>query len=76
MKQQEIKSKVGNEIKAYLKLNGVSIKSVVEQINFIEGTDHTTNNLQGKLSRGTISLVEATQIADIIGYRLEWVKND
>ncbi len=74
MTQKEIKEKVGNYIKSVLKLEGVPIKSLVEKINNIENTEYTTNNLQGKLSRGTISYSEVIQIADIIGYKIEWVK--
>ncbi len=74
MTQKEIKGKVGNYIKSVLKLEGIPIKSLVEKINSIENTEYTTNNLQGKLSRGTISYSEVIQIADIIGYKIEWIK--
>ncbi len=74
MKQEEIKTTLGNQLKAMLKLNGISITNLNKEINAIENTDYSVSNLQAKLTRGTISHSEVLQIADIIGYRLEWIK--
>ena len=38
--------------------------------------DHktTTQNISNKLSRGTIKYSAIKEIADIIGYKIKWVK--
>ncbi len=74
MKQNDIKKIIGNKIKGMIVTEGSNLTKTNELINQREGTNHTVHNLQGKLSRGTISHAEVIQIADIIGYKIEWVK--
>ncbi|MBM7869250.1 hypothetical protein JOC70_000719 [Clostridium pascui] len=39
-------------------------------------TNTTPQNLSNKSSRGAIKYDECKQLAEIIGYRIEWIKKD
>lgn len=71
---------IRNEIKAYIAKSGWTITDIVKEINKRnvdnpEYKETTSQNLSNKLSRGTIKYSEAKEIADIIGYKIEWTKN-
>lgn len=69
---------IKNEIKSYIVASGWSIKKLVERINENK-PDHektTSQNLSNKLSRGTIKYSEVKEIAEIIGYKIKWEKED
>ncbi|MBU3098717.1 MULTISPECIES: LLM class flavin-dependent oxidoreductase [Clostridium] len=70
---------IRNEIKAYIALSGWTISDIVREINnrHITEADYketTPQNLSNKLSRGTIKYSESKEIANIIGYKIDWVK--
>ena len=67
---------IKNEIKSYIALSGWTLTNIAKAINEKYGTDTTTQNLSNKLSRGTIKYAECKQIAEIIGYKIEWTKKD
>lgn len=67
---------VKNEIKSYIALSGWTLTDIVKAMNEKYGTDTTTQNLSNKLTRGTIKYSECKQIAEIIGYEIEWNKKD
>ncbi|WP_206154976.1 DUF6471 domain-containing protein [Clostridium muellerianum] len=67
---------IKNEIKSYLALSGWTLTDIVKAMNEKYGTDTTTQNLSNKLSRGTIKYIECKQIAEIIGYKIEWNKKE
>lgn len=62
------------EIKSLIIKSGLTIKEVVRRRNEKYLYTSTVDNFSHKLSRGTLRLKEAEEIADIIGYRIEWVK--
>lgn len=65
---------IKNEIKSYLALSGWTLTDIAKALNEKYGTDTTTQNLSNKLTRGTIKYSECKQIAEIIGYKIEWSK--
>lgn len=67
---------IRNEVKSKLAESGYSLTYVVEQMNKNRDEEHktTTQNISNKLSRGTIKYSEIKEIADIIGYKIKWVK--
>ena len=71
-------NKTHNEIKGYLALNGWKFKEVINEMNRrrkIENKEITTeSNILNKIRRETIKYTEVKEIADIIGYELEWKK--
>lgn len=67
---------IRNEVKSKLAESGYSLTYVVEQMNKNRDEEHktTTQNISNKLSRGTIKYSEIKEIADIIGYKIKWIK--
>lgn len=67
---------IRNEIKSYIAASGWTITDIVKALNEKYDTNTTPQNLSNKLSRGTIKYDECKQIAEIIGYKIEWTKKD
>lgn len=67
---------IRNEVKSKLAESGYSLTYVVEQMNKSRDEEHktTTQNISNKLTRGTIKYSEIKEIANIIGYKIKWVK--
>jgi len=67
---------IRNEVKSKLAESGYSLTYVVEKMNKNRDEEHqtTTQNISNKLTRGTIKYSEIKEIADIIGYKIKWVK--
>lgn len=72
--RNEIKSDIRNEIKSYIVKSGWTITNIVHALNEKHNTNDTSQNLSNKLSRGTIKYSEAKQIAEIIGFKIEWTQ--
>jgi len=68
--------KVRNEIKSYIAKSGWKLTDIVKEFNENRPADEQTTpqNISNKLTRGTIKYSEVKEIADIMGYRIEWVK--
>lgn len=75
MNEEEINN-IRNEVKSKLAESGYSLTYVVEQMNKKRDEEHktTTQNISNKLTRGTIKYSEIKEIADIIGYKIKWIK--
>lgn len=75
MNEEEMNN-IRNEVKSKLAESGYSLTYVVEQMNKNRDEEHktTTQNISNKLTRGTIKYSEIREIADIIGYKIKWVK--
>lgn len=75
MNEEEMNT-IRNEVKSKLAESGYSLTYVVEQMNKSRDEEHktTTQNISNKLTRGTIKYSEIREIADIIGYKIKWVK--
>ncbi|WP_341455979.1 MULTISPECIES: LLM class flavin-dependent oxidoreductase [Oscillospiraceae] len=52
------------------------MSEVVRRINEQYGRQDSVANLSNKLTRGTLKYREAQEIAEVIGYRIEWVRKD
>ena len=55
-------------LKGKLAENGISLRKFAEQMNT------SPENLHQKIKRGSITYDYAQEIADILGYDIEWVK--
>ncbi len=69
---------IRNEVKSYIAQSGYTLTYIVEQMNKCRDEQHktTTQNISNKLSRGTIKYSEIKEIADIIGYKIKWTKEE
>lgn len=67
-------SKIRNQVKSTLALQGWTLTRVVRKINeqHPESRKTTVQNISNKLSRGTIKYSEILEIAEIIGIDISW----
>ena len=67
---------IRNEIKSYIAASGWSLVDIVAKINESrsESEQTTPQNISNKLTRGTIKYSEVKEIAEIIGFKIAWVK--
>lgn len=65
---------IKNEIKSYIAKSGWTLTAIVKEMNKSrpESEQTTTQNISNKLSRGTIKYSECKEIAEIIGFSIEW----
>lgn len=62
------------EIKSIIIKSGWTMSKIVNELNTKHLEKKTTiQNLSNKLSRGTLRYSEAQEIAEIIGYTIEWI---
>lgn len=66
---------IRNEIKSYIAATGWTLVDIVAEMNKhrIDAEKTTPQNISNKLTRGTIKYAEVKEIADIIGYKIEWI---
>jgi hypothetical protein len=64
------------DIKSLIVKSGLTMNEVVNRINDKYNRQDSVSNLSNKLTRGTLRYREAEEIAEAIGYRIEWIKND
>ncbi|OOM76602.1 DUF6471 domain-containing protein [Clostridium sp. BL-8] len=64
------------EIKAYIVSSGWSITDLNTELNKINGTDSSVQNLSNKIRKGSLKYSEVLQIAEIIGYDIKWIKKE
>lgn len=65
---------IKDDIKSLIIKSGWTMSDVVKALNEKYDRNDTVQNLSGKLSRGTLKYREALEIAEIIGYEIQWVK--
>jgi hypothetical protein len=67
---------IRNEIKSYIAASGWSLVDIVAKMNDSRPADEQTTpqNISNKLTRGTIKYSEVKEIAEIIGFKVVWVK--
>ncbi len=62
------------DVKSYIVKSGWNISKVQEELNRINGTNFGMQNLSKKINNETLRYTEVLQIADIIGYKIEWTE--
>ncbi|MDO5437056.1 MAG: LLM class flavin-dependent oxidoreductase [bacterium] len=68
--------KARNKIKSLIAMKCTTLTRVAQQLSEKTGKNYTFKSLTGKLQRGSLSLDEAYLIADILGYKLEFIDKD
>lgn len=67
-------NKVRKKIKAFIASNGSTLKEVVQLMNEKHPDNPiTAQNITNKLARETIKFTEAMEIAEVLGYSLEFI---
>jgi hypothetical protein len=65
---------IKNEIKSILAGSGWTMTDVVKELNNKYDRNDSVQNLSKKLTKETIRYKEIKEIADVMGYELNWVK--
>ena len=65
---------IKEDIKAYLVSSGYTITKLAEELNKRNGSDYTVQNLSNKIRKESLKYSEVLQIAEIIGYEIQWNK--
>lgn len=61
-------------IKGYLAFTGNSITSLAEKLSYKNNKEISVQSLSQKVNRGLLPYIEVQEIADLLGYDIEWVK--
>ena len=69
-----MKSDMRNEIKAYIVRQGMTMKEFVEGLSYVYGLSDSVSNPSNKLQRESLRYKEAVQLADALGYDIQWVR--
>lgn len=64
---------MSNFIKAKIIESGHTMTDVVKILNE-RGKEGSIQNLSQKLTRGSLRYDEAVEIADVLGYKIEWTR--
>ena len=67
-------SDMRNEIKAYIVRRGMTMQEVVDVLSDEYGWSDSGANLSNKLQRESLRYKEAVQLADALGYDIQWVR--
>ena len=67
-----MKSDMRNEIKAYIVRQGMTMQEVVDILADVYGWSDSVSNLSNKLQRESLRYKEAVQLADALGYVIQW----
>lgn len=67
---------VKEQIKTLLAQEGLMLKELAEIISQKTGKKCTPDSLSQKLRRGSLTYNETLLIAELLGYRIEFVKED
>lgn len=69
-----MKSNLRNEIRAYIVRRGMTMQEVVDLLSNEYGWSGSASNLSNKLQRESLRYTEAVQLADALGYNIQWVR--
>lgn len=64
---------VKEDVKAAIAKAGWTLNAVNDELNRRHNTKYTVQNLSNKLARGSLQYREAVEIAEIIGFTIEWI---
>lgn len=73
-KNLNTENRTRQKIKSFLAMNGCTLKEVVEKMNANHpDTPTTAQNITNKLARETIKFSEVVEIAELLGYSVEFI---
>ena len=64
-----------DELKGLIISQGFALSQVNDELNRRHGTNLSFQNFSNRFRKESFSYNEVSEILDIIGYRIEWVKN-
>ncbi len=72
----EEKAEIKNELRSYMAKRGVTVEELARRITEKFGRNESTQNLSQKLNRGTIIHKEVLEIAEVLGYKIQWIDTE
>lgn len=70
----EMQKRVKNEIRSYMVAQGHTFESLAKLLSEKYKRNDTAQNISNKLQRGTIKYAEVIEIAEALGYKIEFTK--
>ena len=65
---------IRNEIKSIIVREGMTLADLLDRMHRDYGWSRNVSNFTGKLTRGSLRHTEALELADALGYDIEWRK--
>ena len=69
-----MKTRTKDKLKAFIALNGIYIKDLAELMTQKCGKSYTEDSLGGKIRRESLTFKDAEIMADVLGYKLEFIR--
>ena len=69
-----MKSDLRNEIKAYIVRQGMTMQEGLNVLSYGYGWSDGVSNLSNQRQRESLRYKEAVQLADALGYDIQWVR--
>ena len=69
-----MKTNTKNEIKSRIVREGFTMEELLERLHDDYGWNRSVSNLSAKLQRDSIRYREVVELADVLGYNIEWRK--
>ena len=61
-----------NEIKGRIRMRGYTFETLAQKMTEMFNEKHTQQEINNKLSRGTIKYIDVIKIAVALGYKINW----
>lgn len=61
-----------NEIKGRIRMRGYTYETLAQKMTEMFNEKHTQQEINNKLSRGTIKYIDVIKIAVALGYKINW----
>lgn len=65
---------IKDDLKSYIVKKGYNVSKLNEELNKKNGTDQSVQNLNKKINNETIRYNEVLEIAEVLGYELQWIE--
>ncbi len=69
----ELLNKMRNEIKGYIRMRGYTYESLAIKMTELFNEKHTPQEINNKLSRGSIKYSDVIKIARALDYKITWI---
>lgn len=73
-KTDELLENMRNEIKGYIRMRGYTYEALANKMTEMYNEKHTPQEINNKISRGTIKYIDVIKMAVAMGYNINWSK--
>lgn len=68
----ELLETMRNQIKGYIRMRGYTYETLANKMTELFNEKHTSQEINNKLSRGTIKYIDVIKIAVALDYKINW----